>query len=144
MQKTQVQSLGWEEGSDNPLQYSCLENLMDRGAWQATVLGSQRVRHDWATNTFVFFSCIDRLPLGAGKGNLDPNPPAWSPCRQGCPNRGWRWLQPGSQALWEPAAGDHMSHPIWAAAGGWDADNIGTSEKSSSVGEKEWKEFRFP
>ena len=25
------------EGKGNPLQYSCLENLMDRGAWQATV-----------------------------------------------------------------------------------------------------------
>ena len=24
-------------GHDNPLQYSCPENLMDRGAWQATV-----------------------------------------------------------------------------------------------------------
>ena len=24
-------------GNDNPLQYSCLENRMDRGAWQATV-----------------------------------------------------------------------------------------------------------
>ena len=29
-------SLG-EEGNGNPLQYSCLENPMDRGAWQATV-----------------------------------------------------------------------------------------------------------
>ena len=29
---------GWSpgEGNDNPLQYSCLENPMDRGAWQAT------------------------------------------------------------------------------------------------------------
>ena len=27
------------EGSDNPLQYSCLENPMDRGAWRATVQG---------------------------------------------------------------------------------------------------------
>ena len=27
------------EGNSNPLQCSCLENLMDRGAWQATVLG---------------------------------------------------------------------------------------------------------
>ena len=26
-------------GLGNPLQYSCLENPMDRGAWQATVLG---------------------------------------------------------------------------------------------------------
>ena len=27
------------EGIDNPLQYSCLENPVDRGARQATVLG---------------------------------------------------------------------------------------------------------
>ena len=27
------------EGSGNPVQYSCLENSMDRGAWQATVRG---------------------------------------------------------------------------------------------------------
>ena len=27
------------EGNDNPLQYSCLENSMDRGAWWATVHG---------------------------------------------------------------------------------------------------------
>ena len=26
-------------GNDNPLQYSCLENLVDRGAWWATVHG---------------------------------------------------------------------------------------------------------
>ena len=30
-------SLG--EGNGNPLQYSCLGNLMDRGAWWATVHG---------------------------------------------------------------------------------------------------------
>ena len=28
-----------EEGHGNPLQYSCLENPMDRGAWWATVHG---------------------------------------------------------------------------------------------------------
>ena len=38
----QVRSLGQEdpletEMTDNPLQYSCLENPMDRGAWGATV-----------------------------------------------------------------------------------------------------------
>ena len=27
------------EGNGNPFQYSCLENAMDRGAWQATVYG---------------------------------------------------------------------------------------------------------
>ena len=33
-------------GHGNPLQYSCLENPMDRGAWRATVQGSQRVGHN--------------------------------------------------------------------------------------------------
>ena len=37
------------EGNGNPLQYSCLENPMDRGAWQATVHGVARVRHDLVT-----------------------------------------------------------------------------------------------
>ena len=40
IQETQVRSLRLEdplgEGNGNPLQYSCLENSMDRGAWQAT------------------------------------------------------------------------------------------------------------
>ena len=35
-----------EGGHGNPLQYCCLENPMDGGAWKATVLGLQRVRHD--------------------------------------------------------------------------------------------------
>ena len=39
------------EGNGNPLQYSCLDNSMDRGAWQATLMGLQRVRHHWTTNT---------------------------------------------------------------------------------------------
>ena len=34
------------EGHGNPLQYSCLENSMDRGAWWLQFMGSQRVGHD--------------------------------------------------------------------------------------------------
>jgi len=34
------------EGNGNPLQYSCLGNPMDRGAWWATVHGVARVRHE--------------------------------------------------------------------------------------------------
>ena len=34
------------EGDGNPLQYSCLENPMDRGIWWATVPGVERVGHD--------------------------------------------------------------------------------------------------
>ena len=37
------------EGNGNPLQYLCLENPMDRGAWQATVHGVARVGHDLVT-----------------------------------------------------------------------------------------------
>ena len=37
-----------EEGNGNPLQYSCLENPLDRGAWGLQSMGSQRVRHDLA------------------------------------------------------------------------------------------------
>ena len=37
------------EGDGNTLQYSCLENPMDIGAWWATVHGVERVRHDLAT-----------------------------------------------------------------------------------------------
>ena len=34
------------KGNGNPLQYSCLENPMDRGAWWATVHEWQRVGYD--------------------------------------------------------------------------------------------------
>ena len=41
------------KGNRNPLQYSCLGNPMDRGAWQAIAHGAtKRLTHnlrDWAT-----------------------------------------------------------------------------------------------
>ena len=37
------------EGNGNPLQYSCLGNPMDRGAWQATVHGVAK-RWTWLSN----------------------------------------------------------------------------------------------
>ena len=37
------------EGNGNPLQYSCLENPIDRGSWQAAVHGIIGVGHDLAT-----------------------------------------------------------------------------------------------
>ena len=54
------------EGNDNPLQYSCLENPMDRGAWQATVHGVARVGHDLVT----------KLPP---KEKLSPHGPKYPP-----------------------------------------------------------------
>ena len=48
MQETQVQSLSLRdspgEGNGNPLQYPCLGNPMDRGAWQGTVHGVTKSR----------------------------------------------------------------------------------------------------
>ena len=48
---------GWEKspevGNGNPLQYSCLENSMDRGAWWASVHGIAKsqtrleTQHTW-------------------------------------------------------------------------------------------------
>ena len=35
-------------GHGNPLQCSCLENPMDRGAWGLQTLGLHRVKHDWS------------------------------------------------------------------------------------------------
>ena len=56
-------------GNGNPLQYSCMENSMDRGAWRATVHGSRKVGHDWAhvhthahTHTHAHISIIIALP----------------------------------------------------------------------------------
>ena len=47
--ETWVQSLSREDplgkGIGYPLQYSCLENSMDRGVWQAAVHGVEK-RHD--------------------------------------------------------------------------------------------------
>ena len=50
VQETWVRFLGWEdplgERNGNSFQYSCLENPMDRGAWQVTVHGVASVRQD--------------------------------------------------------------------------------------------------
>ena len=60
MQETWVWSLGQEnlleKGKAHPLQYSCLENSMDRGAGRLQSTGSQRVWHDRATNVTFYKS----------------------------------------------------------------------------------------
>ena len=42
------------EGTGTPLQYSCLENPMDRGAWQAAVHGAAEARTRLSDFTFTF------------------------------------------------------------------------------------------
>ena len=55
MQETWVRFQGWEDpleketATHSSTLASCLENLMNRGTWQATVQGVARVGHDLAT-----------------------------------------------------------------------------------------------
>ena len=72
---------GWgrspEEGNGNPLQYSCLENSMDRGSWRATVHGGSQSRLD---------SVTEHTHTPANSGGLAHPLPAWaltSPARDG-------------------------------------------------------------
>ena len=64
MQKSR-RSLG--EGNGNPLQYPCLGNSMDRGAWQTTVRGIAGVGHKLAAKPppkimfFHMFSSIIKI-----------------------------------------------------------------------------------
>ena len=57
-----VQSLGGEgtlkEGNGNPLQYSCLENSMDRGAWQAMVHGVTKSWTQLSNEHTRIFACL--------------------------------------------------------------------------------------
>ena len=64
------------EGNGYPLQYSCLENSMDRGAWWAILYGAAESGHDWATNTFTLFFLYEQhlFPLGE---LLHPPTPTW-------------------------------------------------------------------
>ena len=59
----------------NPLQYPCLKNSMDRGAWWATVHGVSRVRHDWETKAFTF-TPWSWLRLFSGLNHSSTSPPA--------------------------------------------------------------------
>ena len=53
------------EGNGTPLQYSCLENPMDGGAWWAAVHGVAKSQTQLSVFIFTFhFSCI-----GEGNGN---------------------------------------------------------------------------
>ena len=48
VQEMQVQSLGWEDPPEKEmalLQYSCLGNPMDRGAWRKQSWGHKRIGH---------------------------------------------------------------------------------------------------
>ena len=49
------------EGNGNPLQYSCLENPMDGGAWEATVHEVEKSRTRLSDFTFTFFHFFRKM-----------------------------------------------------------------------------------
>ena len=59
------QTCDFVHSNGTPLQYSCLENPMDGGAWWAAVHGVARVGHDWATSLslFTFMHCRRKWQL---------------------------------------------------------------------------------
>ena len=60
------------EGNGNPLQYSCLENPMDRGAWRATVHGVAKSRTQLSNFTFTFFHFHGLRDLRSPDQGLSP------------------------------------------------------------------------
>ena len=56
------------EVQGNPLQFSCLENPMDRGAWRATFHGVPGVGHDLVTKSPP--RMLQRTPLFSDKTNM--------------------------------------------------------------------------
>ena len=56
------------EGNGNPLQYSCLENPMDRGAWRATVHGVAKSRTQLSNFTHTGDSVVKRWEEGSRWG----------------------------------------------------------------------------
>ena len=57
-------------GSGNPLQYSCLQDLMDRGAWRATVHGVAKSQTCMSMNVMCFTSFTTGALLWCGHWNL--------------------------------------------------------------------------
>ena len=55
-----IPGTGWSigEGYGNPLQYICLENPIDRGAWKATVHGVTESHTQLSTHTHTWIPTL--------------------------------------------------------------------------------------
>ena len=95
-------------GNGNPPQYPCLENALDRGAWQDAVRGIARVGHDLATEALPPGlcweregrpGCRERLLAAAGFMLISP-----SAFRHGQVLRSWLsyWAQRQMPHWWSP------------------------------------------
>ena len=132
------------EGHGNPLQYSCLENPTDRGAWWAIVMVSQIVGHHWATNTDFYLcslapDCDTTWWLENGRG--------WNLLRQGSWSHRWNgrtWYHPPSILLycWLPAGYPAQLGAVTVRGGLWFPSYIlifgregGSGRKTNNLGQ---------
>ena len=103
-----VRKIPWE-GNGNPLQYSCLENPLDRGEWWT--MGSQRVGHDWVSNPHTgglqsmglqksSTRLSNNTTRNANKLHIIPNQ-KWSHNRLFCKKRKSLTGNPSSQVSWK-------------------------------------------
>ena len=139
MQETDLGSIrGLERssrrGHSNPLQYSCLENPTDSGAWLATVHGvtkswafPKRVGHDLACMQAQDQRCTDR-PLLSQKPSV-----CLPPCSMNHEvshlTDGSRQSSHGALLTWIPSSSkcsDHYSVGCLAREGGASADTWGS------------------
>ena len=120
-------------GNGKALQYSCLENPMDRGAWWATVHGVLRVGYNWATE------CTHNLPVLTGKGVVY----VWETLMLRKLGFDFLWSfsavplglanSPGWE-LWEEGHwGELQTPPGWLMIGDW---HSGSSKDSRKEGDK--------
>ena len=84
------------EGHSNPLQYSCLENPLDRGAWQAAI-------HE-VSKSQTWLKWLSTQHTKGVKSGLDVYPPIYN---QVCPGKK-RWY-----------LGEGQNKNQWGAAVGW-------------------------
>ena len=114
------------EEKSNPLQYSCLENSMDGGAWWATLYGVTKSQTQLSNFTFTFF--FFKVIIGVydvsdvlGSPVLPPHEKSWLIGKDSDAGRGWgqeekgttedemagwhHWLD-GGESEWTPGVGD--------------------------------------
>ena len=117
------------EGNGNPLQYSCLENPMDRGAWRATVHGVAQSRTRLSDFTFIFTFTIhswasqvvqwSRLACHCQRHKRRRHDPwvgktpwrrKWQPISVFLPGESHEWRSLVGYNLWGPKEWDTTEH----------------------------------
>ena len=136
------------EGNGKLLQYSCLENHMDRGAWWATVCGAAKSWTQLSGFTFFSFFQLPSPPRGLSPQISfpfsGPRDCHYLPCSQGS----WWWLLMGF-GKWRTTLAERSHEAGRSQAGGslckdWTMGFLGIAAASGSWLGERWPAFQFP